>query len=81
MSDKITVGERLSIIETDITYLKKGMDTLTSKLPTLFTVETNQKSLEKRVLVLETKSTKKDLLIWGALISAIIALAIKDVFL
>lgn len=76
-----SIEERLSVIETKIGYLTKSMDTLTSKLPNLFSVETEQKSLEKRVLALETKSTKKDLLIWGALVSAIIAMAFKDVFL
>jgi len=81
MPEKSTIEERLSVIETDIRYLTKSIDRLINKLPDLSEVEIRVNALEGKVLALETKSTKKDLLVWGALISAIIILAIKDVFL
>lgn len=76
-----SIEERLSVIETDIKYLTKSIDRLINALPNLSNVKVRVNTLEEKVLALETKSTKKDLLVWGALISAIIILAIKDVFL
>lgn len=82
MAIKSTIIEqRLSVIETDISHLTKNIDLLISKLPDFYKIEERQVDLEKRVLALETKSTKKDLLVWGALISANVALSIKIVFL
>lgn len=81
MTSKTTIEERLGVIETDISHLTKSIDLLISKLPDFYKIETRQLDLEKRVFALESKSTKKDLLVWSALISAIIILAIKDVFL
>jgi hypothetical protein len=78
---KPSIEERLSVIETDIGYLTKSMDKLCASLQNLSKMEAKEESLESRVLTLESKDTKRDLLIWGALISAIIAMALKDVFL
>lgn len=76
-----SIEERLSVIETDIKYLTKSIDRLINALSNLSNVKVRVDTLEGKILALETKSTKKDLLVWGALISAIIILAIKDVFL
>lgn len=83
MSNKptTTIEVRLGVIETDIGYLTKSMDMLISKLPDFYEIGTSQRDLEKRVFDLENKNTKKDLLVWGALISANILMAIKIVFL
>ncbi len=80
-STKSNIEGRLGIIETDIKYLTKSFDRLINALPDLSEINVRVGSLEKKVLALEIKSTKKDLLVWSALISAIIVLALKDVFL
>ena len=74
---KTEILESLAIIETEQKHVVKVIDNLMEKLPILLNVNARVKTLEDKIKVFEYKQIRKDLIIWGMVLSSLSAFSFK----
>lgn len=84
MSKSRTVEERLSVIEVEIKHSTKNIDKLVLNVERLLdnnvqlaTFNSRINAVEEALAGFDTQKNKKDLIIWSALIAAILGLTIE----